>query len=381
MIPGFDDPESFKEAFKSKQSTCYQGSVFFRGYKQCYRALRHPNLLNDHHQLVDEMKIRNPEIIQYKKRTLLGTQNREDRIEHRRRFSAFLSAPYRGAMRCLFRTQAYQLTNTLEFNEGVDLMGRYCQPLVAKTFCKMFGLDEGDWRAVYVVSDGAHRVFDRQLEDRPIVERSFEELFSSIRVRVADRIREATQTSALGIQFLDSEFISHQLDEKCDFVSMMLEAGVANTVHQIGLVIVSILQTEWAWSYLRNNRGCLKSFIREGIRLRSRSGTLVRSCVRDSIVSGVKISRGDLVHVQIWSAHRDPRTFPNPHEFNPFRPRTSQLLTFGGGLHMCLGSTLALEVATIAIEALLDSSFDGNLSDFEIAASKHSAACYSVLAS
>lgn len=77
---------------------------------------------------------------------------------------------------------------------------------------------------------------------------------------------------------------------------------------------------------------------------------LYRQCVEDYTVpgTGLKLKRGDRVHIPIWSLHHDWRYYPNPELFDPerFNDNSKQsrphgtFLPFGDGPRYCIGKTL-----------------------------------------
>ncbi|MCU0755466.1 MAG: cytochrome P450 [Xanthomonadales bacterium] len=105
----------------------------------------------------------------------------------------------------------------------------------------------------------------------------------------------------------------------------------------------------------------LNATIKEAMRLYPPSTALfTRVAQRDHTIAGIKIARGDLIAVPIWSLHRDPRSFPDPEAFRPERflpgapaiPRGAYM-PFGAGPHFCLGQHFAsVEMALVAAELI-----------------------------
>lgn len=97
----------------------------------------------------------------------------------------------------------------------------------------------------------------------------------------------------------------------------------------------------------------LKKAIKESNRLESPVQTLSRVAQKEVIIGRQKITKGDSISVFIGSANRD-ETIKGLEDGDEFRMhRRVQLLTFGRGLHACIGQHLAEEVVSIVFSKLL----------------------------
>jgi pimeloyl-[acyl-carrier protein] synthase len=69
-------------------------------------------------------------------------------------------------------------------------------------------------------------------------------------------------------------------------------------------------------------------------------------------LNGVKIPRGQIVLASVGAANRDPKYFSNPDRFD-IRRESNKHLSFGSGIHFCLGAALARMEAEIVFSSLL----------------------------
>ena len=98
----------------------------------------------------------------------------------------------------------------------------------------------------------------------------------------------------------------------------------------------------------------LDGTITEVLRMRSPASGATRFASQDTTMAGYKVSKGTFVAPDFKAALRDPADYPNPDVFDPRRyidnrgrRRDVQLLTFGGGSHVCLGASLVkIELVT-----------------------------------
>jgi cytochrome P450 len=84
---------------------------------------------------------------------------------------------------------------------------------------------------------------------------------------------------------------------------------------------------------------------------------VTRTATGDVDFHGQTVRRHDTMQLMLIAGNRDPDVFTDPHRFNPSRPRVNQLaggdgLTFGSGLHRCVGNVLAKMDSRIVFEEL-----------------------------
>ncbi len=105
---------------------------------------------------------------------------------------------------------------------------------------------------------------------------------------------------------------------------------------------------------LRRDRGLMRNFVEEVLRLESPSQGFFRYAEADGEVAGVQIPRGAMVHIRFAAANRDPEQFPDPDVLDLHRKNAGAHMAFSQGEHHCVGAPLArLELAT-AFGVLLD---------------------------
>ncbi|MBM7863875.1 cytochrome P450 [Lentzea nigeriaca] len=97
----------------------------------------------------------------------------------------------------------------------------------------------------------------------------------------------------------------------------------------------------------------LATAVEEVLRYLPPTGGTDRFVTRPTTLGGVELQPGDRVVAMISAANRDPAVFADPHTFDPSRT-VNPHLSFGHGIHFCLGAHLARMEVRIALAALLD---------------------------
>ncbi len=140
-------------------------------------------------------------------------------------------------------------------------------------------------------------------------------------------------------------------DELVATCILILFAGHETTTNLIGNATLLLLRHPDQLARLRSDPGLINSAIEEVLRYDGPTNALVRVASRDHELHGRQIREGQRVFVMVNSANRDPRIFEDADRFDITRDQNRHL-TFGQGIHLCLGAKLAREEGRIAIERL-----------------------------
>jgi cytochrome P450 len=135
-------------------------------------------------------------------------------------------------------------------------------------------------------------------------------------------------------------------------VNILLSTGHETTTHLIGNGILALLQHPNQMRLLKEKPELIDSAIDEMLRYDNPVQITYRSAIEDAEVSGKLIRKGDLVNTIIGSANRDPERFMEPHRFDITRDE-GRHLSFGLGIHYCIGAPLVKLEAEIAFETIL----------------------------
>jgi len=116
-------------------------------------------------------------------------------------------------------------------------------------------------------------------------------------------------------------------------------ASLETTATLLSTMVWLLLRTPGLWGWLRDHPAHIDAAIDEALRYDPPVRLNSRVAGLDTVVAGVPIPKDTMVYVMYGSANHDPRRNRNPRAFEILRGGTN--LSFGGGMHYCLGSALA----------------------------------------
>ena len=134
--------------------------------------------------------------------------------------------------------------------------------------------------------------------------------------------------------------------------ALLLLAGNETATGLIGNAILCFDEHPAAWQQLLAQPGLLPEAIEEVLRYRPPVHVFGRVATRDTVVAGAPIKAGDLVTAVFAAANLDEAQFPHASTFAIGRT-PNRHLSFGHGVHFCLGASLGRMEARIALQALL----------------------------
>jgi cytochrome P450 len=157
--------------------------------------------------------------------------------------------------------------------------------------------------------------------------------------------------STLAHAEIDGEQLSDE--EIFSFLRLLLPAGVETTYRSTGNLLFGLLSNPEQLDAVRADRSLVPQAIEEAIRWEAPLLIITRVATRDSELAGIPIPAGSAVMPMLGAANRDENRYPDPDRFDIFRDAKPHI-SFGQGVHVCLGMHLARLEMQVALERLLD---------------------------
>jgi cytochrome P450 len=282
-----------------------------------------------------------------------------DEPDHRRLRSLVEQAFVRrniDQLRPRFKSLATEMLDELEAEhrrtgQPVDLVAGLARPFPLAVICELLGLPQAD-RPMFVKQA-------ESIANNPSL-LGILQMFSGIR-HITTYIRERIQAvrnkpqEGLISALIAAEQDGHRLteEETVAMILLLLFAGHITTVHLIGAGIYTLWEHPEQKQMLISNWSLVNGAVNEMLRYLSpvqMSKPMLP--VRDMEWHGQRLKRGDKIVAFLAAANVDPHQFERPTQFDVRRQPNSHV-AFGAGIHVCLGSKLAVAETEIAVEELL----------------------------
>lgn len=242
---------------------------------------------------------------------------------------------------------------------AMDLAGDYGVPLPMMVIAEMIGIPTADWARFRSWSDSILKLsFD--LQGGPEAEKGgqeFRQVTAEMRSYLASLIaqRRESPREDLLTRLMEAEVDGERLKEEeiLGFFQLLLVAGQETTANLINNAVLCFLEYPDQLTRLRQQPELLPLAIEEVLRFRAPLQFVLRATRRPVEMHGQKIPAGELVLPVIGSANRDSAQFRNPDQFDVQRAPNPHL-SFGSGIHACLGAPLSRLEARIALTHLLE---------------------------
>ncbi|WP_341483731.1 cytochrome P450 [Streptomyces endophytica] len=131
----------------------------------------------------------------------------------------------------------------------------------------------------------------------------------------------------------------------------MVLAALETTSHVLAGAVRLLLEHPRQRDWLRTRPEHIPGALDEVLRYDAPIHMISRVAPEDTVLAGVTIRENEMVQLMVGAAHHDPRQYADPELFDI--RRRSPHLSFGGGIHFCLGSALARMEAECLLTALL----------------------------
>jgi cytochrome P450 len=239
----------------------------------------------------------------------------------------------------------------------IDVVDDLAYPLPMTIICELLGVPTTDRGDFSKWSGDLTRAIDPQPLRTPEVEAAMTEAGMHLFGYVHELI-EARRTSP-GDDLLSAMIAAEEEGERLSAIELLttvlllLIAGHETTMNLIGSGMLALVQRPDELARLRDDPSRGRRAVDELLRFDPPVQFTQRVAAEPVEFDGITVDAGEHIAVLLAAANHDPEMFEDPERLDIGRTNAQHHLSFGGGIHHCLGAVLARTEGEIAINALL----------------------------
>ena len=235
-----------------------------------------------------------------------------------------------------------------------DILSAFAFPLPAAVISELIGVPRADW-------PGFQRLFrdvTLAMEPRPTAEQL--DIADSAALEINDyfgwliETRRARPENDLISTLLQAEDSGDKLthSELMSLVQFLFGAGFESTTNLIGNGLLGLIEHPDQLHKLRRDPSLIPGAVEELLRYDASVQLTPRAAFEDTVIGGVEVPAGASIIAVLGAANRDPLRYPDPDKLKIDRTGVKPL-SFGSGIHFCLGAALARIEGKMAFSGLI----------------------------
>jgi len=249
-----------------------------------------------------------------------------------------------------------ELLDAAEAKSDFDIVRDLAIPLPATVIAEMLGAPVADrglfrkWADDLLAFQGINKPSETVLLQ---AQDSLREMREYLLVLIEEKRRNPKEDLLTKLVQAESEGDRLNEAELINTCVTLLVAGHETTTSLTGSCVYTLLKHPDQLAQVKANWDLLAPAIEEVLRFESPVPRQPRLMKKDFELNGKVLKTGEIVFQMLNSANRDPERFEDPDRFDIFRKETKNL-TFGQGVHFCVGAMLARVEAHIALKTLFE---------------------------
>jgi cytochrome P450 PksS len=255
-----------------------------------------------------------------------------------------------GRMRDQIQRICDELLDEVATSSRMELMNGYALPLPLAIISQLLGIPAEDRRRLHALTRSSLSASNilgvlRAMPDQRLLIRRLRQLIAERRHEPReDLITALVQAEEAGDRLSEKELVAT--------IMLLLIAGYETTVNLIGNGALALLQHPEQRHLFEQNPALVESAIEEMLRYTSPLDIASQRFAREDMkINSASIRQGDVVIAVIGSANHDESQFPDAEKFDITR-EPNKHLSFGQGVHFCIGAPLARLEGQIALTTL-----------------------------
>lgn len=224
-----------------------------------------------------------------------------------------------------------------------DFVADICEPYPIPIICELLGAPRSDWQLFSRLASDVLEIFSDDLPSKlDLVMAAQDELDEYTRGLIAERRSKPAEDLLTDLIAAEEAGDKLSTDELVMMVNAVIVGGTDTTRNQLGCAVSLFAERPDQWALLAERPELAPRAVEEAMRFFGAVRGTVRFASCDIEYRGVLFPKGTFISIGLADANRQASVFPDPDTFDITKPAAEQpQLTFGSGIHYCLGASLA----------------------------------------
>jgi cytochrome P450 len=223
-----------------------------------------------------------------------------------------------------------------------ELVADVCEPYPIPIICELLGAPREDWKLFSSWATDIFRIFNANLvEDLPAIARAAGELTDYVSDMVAERRAHPRDDLLSDLIAIEQEGDRLSTAEMTMLAEAVLMAGTDTTRNQLACAVALFCDQPDQWALLAHEPELASRAVEESMRYLGAVRGTARVASEEIVYRDAIFPTGTLVTTSLTGANRDPDAWERPDVFDITLERSASQLTFGAGIHHCMGAALA----------------------------------------
>jgi cytochrome P450 len=276
------------------------------------------------------------------RRQSILTMEGDDHARLRRLVAPAFTPASANRLRPTMRAVVGELVDRVVGQGECELVADVCEPYPIPIICELLGAPPQDWKLFSGWATDIFRIFNNNLaEDLPLIERASGELTQYVADMIAERRADPRDDLLSDLIAIEEEGDRLSIDEMTMLAQAVLMAGTDTTRNQLACSVALFSEHPEQWALLASNPELAPRAVEESMRYLGAVRGTARIASEDIVYRDVLFPAGTLVSTSLAGANRDDEVWDDPNEFDITKERGTAQMTFGAGIHFCMGAALA----------------------------------------
>lgn len=273
---------------------------------------------------------------------IMSTQEGEAHARLRRLVSKAFTPRSVEKLRPVMRQTAHEFIDHFAGARRCEFVTAFAAPFPVRVIGALLGVPPGDFAKFHAWSTDLSLAFGSRIaEQRPRIEAALLQLSDYVDGLLAERRRSPRDDLISGLIAVEERGDRLSPEELRAMVTVLIFGGQDTTQCQLACSVATFLRHPDQWDLLAKDGDVAVTATEEVLRFEPAGSGSPRVATEDFRHRELEIPAGTIALPSAPAANRDPAVYEDPDRFDVTRSHPEPQLTFGGGVHYCLGASLA----------------------------------------